>query len=149
MGRMVVNLDKKVMLLVYAVLTLLLCVWMLFFVLRIMPIFFPLFPEKFWLMWLIVCPFFGPFMLFIFYIVVRITGNLWQFNRTQWKIAIFGTLLAFLYLSAWGFVFSLIIPADFEPFRSITLPSLMLALVFIIISRTKFIKKYQVTGKQS
>jgi len=107
-----------------------------------------IFPDRLWLMWLIACPFFAPFILLIFYVVVRITDNLWQFDRTQWKIAAIGTPLACVFLSTLGFAFSLLIPSDFEPFRSITLPCLVLALAFIIISRMKFIKKYRVTEKQ-
>lgn len=141
------SLDKKVMLLIYVALPMF--AWMFPFVLYVLPMLMPLvYPDKIWLMWLIGFPFVGSIMLALFYVTVRITGSLWQFDRTQWKIAIIGTPLACVFLSGLGYVFSLLIPSRFEPFRSVTLPALVLALVFIIISRMKFIKKYQVTGKQ-
>lgn len=149
MGRLVVDTDKKPMLLGYCALFLMLVVWGLFFFLHIFPFFLPtIFPERIWAIWLISGLFFGPPMLLIFYVVVRMTGSLWQFNRTQWKIAIIGTPLGFMFLAALGYVFSLVIPTDFEPFRSCTLPSLAFIVVIIIISRMKFIKKYQVTQKR-
>lgn len=141
--------DKKVMLLIYVLLTLFLVIWMLLFASVIVPLFVTIiFPERLWFMWLLSGAFVGPVMLVLVYVVVRMTGSLWQFDRTQWKIAIIGTPLAFMFLAGLGYAFSHFISSDFEPFRSFTLPCLVLMLVFIAISRMKFIKKYQVTGKQ-
>jgi hypothetical protein len=125
-------------------------VWGVLFALYVVPIFLPtVFPDKFWLMWLISGLFFGPYMLVIIYVVVRITGSLWQFDRWQRRFVIIGTPLSVMYLTALGYVFSFVIPDDFEPFRSVTLPAIVLAVTLLVFGKTKYAKKHQVRPKTS
>ena len=139
------NLNKKNQLLACTVAFLIFFAWTWLFINYMFPITYPVLLERhFWTIWLVSGFFMAPGMLLMCYVVIRITGSLWQFNRTQWKIVIVGTPLAIIFLASFGYIFSLIIPSNFEGIRSITLPCILLALVFIIFGKTKYAKKYQV-----
>jgi hypothetical protein len=144
MGRLVVNLNQGTKLLVYFALTLGLMVVMLCFVLYVIPLSYPIWAERLWAMWLISGLFMFPYMLLMIYVVVRITGSLWQFDRWQWEFMIVGAPLSLFYLTALGYIFSFIIPDDLELFRSGTLPAVVFTATILVFARTKYAKKHRV-----
>jgi hypothetical protein len=118
--------------------------WLEVFFIYVLPaIYSPFLEGKLWLTWLIVGGLNAPIWMFIAYVSIRVTGSSWQFDKTQWKIAIIGMPLALLYLTGLGYVFSLFVPSSLEPYRSLMLPAIVLAVTFILFSRTKYSKKYQ------
>jgi hypothetical protein len=114
--------------------------WMMAFVFYFLPIIYPLFLEgRLWAVWLVAGMFGGPLALLIAYFSMKAT----DFQFRQWKAAVFVTILCFLYLTALASIFSNILPSYFEPFRSITLPIVILALTFVIFARTKYARRFQ------
>lgn len=106
----------------------------------IFPIIHPLLlEERFWLSWLIIGVFIGPNMLLIAYVSIKATNS----KNLNWNSALRLLVLVSLYLTALGFLFSLILPSHLEPFRSITLPAIILGLTFVIFSKTKYAKRFQ------
>lgn len=113
-------------------------IWEICFFVYIMPIVYPvLLQGRFWAGWVIIGAFIGPLGLLIVYISMKATN----FQSKEWKPAIIGTILAYLYMTGLAFIFSNVLPSDFEPFRSIMLPVMVLAVTFVVLSKTVYAKR--------
>jgi predicted Na+-dependent transporter len=78
-------------------------------------------------------------MLLIIYVSMKATN----FHFKHWKSSIIVSAASFIILSAMAYLFSQVLSPDLELFRSITLPTLVLALAFVVFSRTKYGKRHE------
>jgi hypothetical protein len=113
-------------------------IWEISFFVYVMPTVYPLLLQgRFWAGWVVMGVFIGPLALLMVYVSMEATN----FQSREWKPAIIGIILSYIYLTGLAFIFSNILPSDFEPFRSIVLPVVVLAATFVVLSKTVYAKR--------
>jgi hypothetical protein len=93
--------------------------------------------EDLWLGWIISGVIVGPSLFLLIFTSMLVFGK----EKVRWKPIVISTLalgiISLLFLSGLAYLFSKIIPSDFEPFRTITLPILIWAFTIYFISKTR------------
>ncbi len=89
--------------------------------------------DDLWLFLIIVSFYFMPFTLLFLYCSVQAWGQ----EKFNWAIISFYFFIAFLYYGGLAFLFSRFIPSSYEPFRSATLPYLIIAATICVLVKTR------------
>ncbi len=112
--------------------------YVLFMVLYVMPILYPtILQGHYWLLWLVPSIFGMPLGFMIYYVVTRAIN----YEYKEWRQAVTLMIPTLLLSTLYAFLFNLILPVDFEPFRSLLLPVMAFSVTFTVVARLRYRKK--------
>lgn len=90
-------------------------------------------PDYLWLGLLITGLYFMPSVFLLIYCSIKAWGG----PKLNWAITIFYYFIAILYYGGLAFLFSRLIPSNYEPSRSVVLPYLVIAATIYVLVKTR------------
>jgi uncharacterized protein YacL len=125
-------------LVVYILLVALGIVLGIFFMLDILPFFYPLMAGgDYWPLWLTA----GLFGFLLESLMMYFVLKVMNYEYKQWRQASFLVAIFFTSGTSLAYVFDKILPFNFEPFRSLVFPAMIFTIVFVVIARFRYPQK--------